>query len=55
MLNDSRIWGQDSADFNPDRFLSKNESGLDLPDPTWIPFGFGRRYVLYLLSCPFNP
>ncbi|KIM24701.1 hypothetical protein M408DRAFT_331670 [Serendipita vermifera MAFF 305830] len=41
MMRDPRIWGEDSVLFKPDRFLGPNSK--DLPDPTTITFGFGRR------------
>lgn len=39
MLHDPRIWGETSEEFDPGRFMVQS----DLPDPTWLPFGFGRR------------
>ena len=41
MLRDPRIWGETSELFDPDRFMTDSK----LPDPTWLPFGFGKRYV----------
>ena len=29
--------------FNPDRFLKDGELNPDVPDPTKVAFGFGRR------------
>ncbi|CCA71466.1 hypothetical protein PIIN_05404 [Serendipita indica DSM 11827] len=44
VLRDKRIWGPDSLEFNPNRFLSKfNPTFDDLPDIWSVPFGFGRR------------
>ncbi|KAG8770646.1 hypothetical protein FRB91_004275 [Serendipita sp. 411] len=44
MLRDSRVWGEDSEDFNPNRFLSEfNPKAESLPDVSVTPFGFGRR------------
>lgn len=44
MLHDPRIWGEDVTKFDPSRFLSDDSKGSELPDPTNILFGFGRRY-----------
>lgn len=41
MLRDPRLYGPTSEEFDPNRFMT--DTGV--PDPTWIPFGFGRRYV----------
>ncbi|CAG7852701.1 O-methylsterigmatocystin oxidoreductase Short=OMST oxidoreductase; AltName: Full=Aflatoxin B synthase; AltName: Full=Aflatoxin biosynthesis protein Q; AltName: Full=Cytochrome P450 64 [Serendipita indica DSM 11827] len=44
VLRDPRLWGEDSLDFNPNRFLAAhNPSVNELPDIWSIPFGFGRR------------
>ncbi|CCA71481.1 hypothetical protein PIIN_05418 [Serendipita indica DSM 11827] len=44
VLRDPRIWGKDSEDFNPNRFLPEHNPSVDeLPDVWSIPFGFGRR------------
>ncbi|CCA71475.1 hypothetical protein PIIN_05414 [Serendipita indica DSM 11827] len=44
MLRDPRIWGVDSEQFNPQRFLREYNPNIDkLPDMSSLPFGFGRR------------
>ncbi|KAG8823293.1 hypothetical protein FRC18_010767, partial [Serendipita sp. 400] len=44
MLRDPRVWGEDSEEFNPGRFLPEiNPQAESLPDISNIPFGFGRR------------
>lgn len=44
VLRDPRLWGEDSQDFNPRRFLREYNPSVDeLPDIWSIPFGFGRR------------
>ncbi|KAG8754880.1 hypothetical protein FRC14_004554 [Serendipita sp. 396] len=44
MLRDPRVWGEDSEEFNPGRFLPElNPQAGGLPDISNIPFGFGRR------------
>ena len=44
VLRDPRLWGKDSQDFNPNRFLASQNPSVDqLPDIWSIPFGFGRR------------
>lgn len=44
VLRDPQIWGKDSQEFNPNRFLPEhNPSMYDLPDIWSVPFGFGRR------------
>lgn len=51
MLKDTRIWGEDSAVFNPERFLPEhNPRSHELPDMMSIPFGFGKRYAWRLVS-----
>ncbi|CAG8585722.1 14517_t:CDS:2, partial [Acaulospora colombiana] len=44
-IGDPRIWGDDADVFRPERFLE--ESAKDLPDISMIPFGFGKRYVIF--------
>lgn len=44
VLRDPRLWGKDSLEFNPNRFLAAHNPSLNqLPDVWSIPFGFGRR------------
>ncbi|CAG7852697.1 O-methylsterigmatocystin oxidoreductase Short=OMST oxidoreductase; AltName: Full=Aflatoxin B synthase; AltName: Full=Aflatoxin biosynthesis protein Q; AltName: Full=Cytochrome P450 64 [Serendipita indica DSM 11827] len=44
VLRDPRLWGKDSLDFNPNRFLASHNPSVDkLPDIWSVPFGFGRR------------
>ncbi|PVF92921.1 cytochrome P450 [Serendipita vermifera] len=44
ILRDPRIWGDDAATYNPNRFLPEfNPRAKELPDMLTIPFGFGRR------------
>ncbi|KAI3891759.1 hypothetical protein MKX03_020897 [Papaver bracteatum] len=48
---DSKIWGEDSMVFKPEKFLNEDDGGLneEMSDVTWnkeikmIPFGAGRR------------
>jgi hypothetical protein len=40
MLIDPRLWGDDTNNFKPERFLAE---GAKLPDPESLAFGFGRR------------
>ena len=40
-MRDQRIWGHDSEEFKPERFLAVDSDKL--PDMTSVPFGFGRR------------
>ncbi|KAG8754878.1 hypothetical protein FRC14_004552, partial [Serendipita sp. 396] len=43
-LRDSRVWGQDCNEFNPNRFLPEfNPEAGSLPDVSNTHFGFGRR------------
>jgi cytochrome P450 len=43
MLQDARIWGFDVRKFKPERFM--HGRAKDLPDPSSISFGFGKRCV----------
>ncbi|KIM24678.1 hypothetical protein M408DRAFT_26799 [Serendipita vermifera MAFF 305830] len=42
-MRDPRIWGEDSQEFKPERFLDVDSDKL--PDMGSVPFGFGRRRV----------
>ena len=44
MLHDPHDY-PDPERFNPDRFIKEGALNPDVPDPTKIIFGFGRRYV----------
>lgn len=44
-MRDERIWGKDSAEFKPERFLDVDSDKL--PDMMSVPFGFGRRRVMF--------
>lgn len=44
VLRDPRLWGEDSQEFNPDRFSpDRNPLADGLPDVWSVPFGFGQR------------
>ncbi|PVF96178.1 cytochrome P450 [Serendipita vermifera] len=44
MLRDPRVFGDDADSYNPDRFLPEcNPRANEIPDPSLIPFGFGKR------------
>ena len=43
-MRDPRIWGEDSDEFKPERFLAADSDNL--PDMSSVPFGFGRRQVV---------
>ncbi|KAG8778859.1 hypothetical protein FRC16_003704 [Serendipita sp. 398] len=44
MLRESHIWGEDSEEFNPNRFLPEfNPKAESLPEISTTLFGFGRR------------
>lgn len=46
LLGDPRLWGEDAAQFNPERFLPEfNPRAKELLDVNSVVFGFGRRWV----------
>lgn len=42
-MHDPRIWGPDVKEFKPERFMG--EKAKELPDPSSLSFGFGKRCV----------
>lgn len=47
MWRDERVYGPDTEEFSPERFLNPDGTLKDRFPPT---FGFGRRYALTSIS-----